>query len=535
MTSVIERFRMGISAFREAFVSAGNYDTVEFGSFEGRRVRYEIMWSWYESTNYREIHKWASTYKTRYALYKYIRSIYNPTYRLGEYYKTTIWGGRLDKDAGNDGAIPIVTDNESIRPAIAALWRWSNWGTKKDTVSLRGAILGDQIIKVVDNGVDKVWLETVNPATVAELVKDDMGNVKGYTIIDIRESPNNGANVEYKEVAERDGQNVVYTTYMNDAPYAWNGVTAQWSLPYGFVPMVHLMHSDVGMDWGWPEIYPSRSKVHEVDDVASMLSDQIRKSINAKWVFTGARSKSTIQVPSTTTATTSRPEPEREEEGAIFLPDPNSKVVPLVAEINIDGVISHILEILKEIERDYPELRFDNLRASGTVSGEALRKARQPAEAKANQRRSGYDEALVKAQMMALSIGGFRKYRGFEGFNLDSYASGKLDHEIGQRPVFDIDPIDEAEEQMAFWQAANEAKSAGVPLSYYLQRAGWSKKDIAELAVMAELERRDATNIRGSSGGVGANQGGVEIGQPGSSGQAQEVGGPGSGGAGTSQ
>ena len=48
---------------------------------------------------------------------------------------------------------------------------------------------------------------------------------------------------------------------------------------------------------------------------------------------------------------------------------------------------------------------------------------------------------------MALAIGGFRGYEGFDGFTLDSYAAGDLDHTIPARPVFGRDPLDDLELQ----------------------------------------------------------------------------------------
>ena len=307
----------GLRAFREEFVSGSVYSEEDFSDPEGRNVRYAVNWAAYEATMYRSIHSWAPTYKTRYGLYEYTRTIYSPAYRLGEFWKSHNWGGRLDAEAGETGALPVVTDSEALRPPIADIWRWSNWATKKDTVSLHGAIYGDVILRVIDDvALGKIYIESVFPGTVTSLTKDPFGNIKGYTIEESRQSPNNNTTVMYKETAERDEQFVIFRTYMNDAPYAWNGVASEWSEPYGFVPMVHIQHNDVGLEWGWSELHPSRSKMHELDDLASLLSDQIRKSVNAKWFFTGTKKASPDRTKTVKTA--SRPEPGREEETAIF-------------------------------------------------------------------------------------------------------------------------------------------------------------------------------------------------------------------------
>ena len=479
---------MAIRAFREEFVSGGAFSEEEFADPDARKVRYDILWAQYENTVYRSIHAWAGTYKTRFALYRYIRNIYNPAYRLGEFWKAHLWGGMLDAEAGEEGALPIATTNEVLRPAIAKVWQWSNWPVQKDIVTLHGSIYGDVILKVIDDVErEKVYLENVYPGLVTELEKDPFGHIKGYTLEEERPHPINERPVTYKETCERSDQDVIYRTYLNDALFAWNGQSAEWSEPYGFVPMVHIQHNDVGLGWGWSELHPARSKMHELDDLASLLSDQVRKTINPKWLFTGVKATSPDQT-MTTTETAARPEPGREEEPALYSPDPQSKAFPLIAPIDIEGAIMHIDGILKDFERDYPELKFDALRVGGEVSGRALRIARQPAETKVLQRRAGYDDALKRAVQMALSIGGLRGI--FSGVNLDSFEAGALDFEFDERGVFVTDKLDEYEEEQFFWQAAKLAKEAGMPLLAYLEHVGWDEEELAKLRNDPELQAR---------------------------------------------
>jgi len=190
----------------------------------------------------------------------------------------------------------------------------------------------------------------------------------------------------------------------------------------------------------------------------------------------------------TTTETTARPEPGREEEPALYSPDPQSKAYPLVAPIDIEGAMIHITEILKDFERDYPELKFDAQRASGEMSGRALRIARQPTETKVLQRRAGYDDGLKRAVQMALSIGGLRGI--FSGVSLDSFDRGALDFEFSDRGVFVTDKLDEYEEEEFFWKAAKTAKEAGMPLLAFLEHVGWDEKELAKLRADPELQAK---------------------------------------------
>lgn len=487
----------GFRAFQEQMVTSNperdwmSFDQVYYDTFEARRVRYDILWSLYESTVYRNVHEWAVTYKTRFALYKYIRSIYNPSYRLGEFWKSHLWGGHLDPMAGDTGALPIITEQaaEPLRAAIAAVWLESNFALAKDVWTLKGAVMGDTIVRVVDDVLKgSVYFEQLSPSSIAELITDEMGNVQGYTLV--KQVEYNGRWVEFKETCERtDTMDILYKTYLNDTQFDW-GNGAEWVEPYGFVPMVHIQHNDIGGGFGWSELHPMRSKLHEVDDIASMLSDQIRKGINPKWLFAGVKKDDNGKVNRTADrATTDRPEPGREQQQALYSTDANAKAHALVADIDIIGALEHITGIVKEIERDYPELRFDNLRTSGEVSGEALRVARKPAETKVGQRRANYDAGLVKLNQMAVSIGGMRSYFPF---SLDSYEAGALDHHIGERPVFRSDKIDDLQEEQLFWQAAKAAVDAGFSLTAWLKRQDWTDKEIAELINSPEYKAKQS-------------------------------------------
>jgi hypothetical protein len=358
----------------------------------------------------------------------------------------------LDQEAGAEGALPIETANDALRPVLAELWRWSNWQIKKDIVTLYGGTLGDAVIKVIDDTEkERVYLENIHPGKLKDVAFDAFGNVKSYTIEEQRLSPADETKaVVYTETATNEGSgSILYQTYLNNAPYDWSGNGPEWQTGYGFIPMVVIKHNDVGLDWGWSELHPARSKVNEVDDIASKLSDQIRKTVDPIWFFAGVpkptSSPTTSETVLTDTQALNRPQPGREELPAIYASNPDAKASALTAQFDISAAIEHIKEILAEIERDYPELKLiaDLQQASGDISGRALRIAQEPAADKTLQRRVNYDDALKRIQQMAVAIGGERGY--FKGFGLDSYERGDLDHEIGERPVFAPDRLDELE------------------------------------------------------------------------------------------
>lgn len=494
MTSVVSRLLAAVSAFREPNVISKLMDETDFTNVDARRMRYALYWAFYENTAYRKVHSWAGSYKTAYGLYKWTRGVYNPSYRLGEFWKSHLFGGSLDPDAGDGKSVPSAipievpkanqANDKRIREALAALWKSSGMQTKKDLMTLWGSVLGDVVIRVNDDPIkEEVSLSVVHPAHLSYVELDAQGNVKEYFYEEERidpERPEGDQKVTYGEKAENEDGVVTYQTFRNGRPFAWDEEQGEeWTEMYGFVPMVLVKHNDVGMDWGWSELHAIRTKFHEADDLASKLSDHVRKHVDPAWLFSGVKSSDVTKVQKET-PTQDRPEPGRDDIPVLYGPV-GAQATPLVSNLSIADVVTHLREILKEIERDHPELQMDIWSVQGDVSGRALRTARQRAETKVNERRPNYEDALVRAQMMAMTIGGMNGYDGYAGFGEGSYEAGGLLHRVGKRPVFSVDPLDDIEVDKAFWDAAKVAVDTGVPLPLYLRKKGWSEEDIAEI------------------------------------------------------
>lgn len=492
-----------LSAARKAFdhpdIVSNPLDLdADFNDWDSRRLRYDIDWAFYENTVYIEasFRSWVKSYKTKNGLYKYTRSIYNPSYRLGEFWKAHLWAGAL-KD------IPLIfpdaVNDEALTEAIMRIWLWSNWETKKDIVPLYGSIMGDVAILIVDDMEhDKVFFDVIHPGNIAQVERDAMGNIKGYQIQEERQDPRSTreVSVTYTEIAIRDGEDVVYTTLLDGKPWAWNEIGSTWTRPYGFIPMVLIQHNDVGLQWGWSEIHPGQSKFREIDDVTSKLDDQIRKITSPVWVYFGVSAPETSPTMSeaslTGAAALNRPQPGREEIAALYGPE-NGSAVPLVAPLEIEEASNHIGTIIREIERDYPELRLMALDADqgGNISGRALRLARQPAETKVNQRRPGYYNALVRANQMAVAIAGFNGYEDFGNFDLGSFDQGLLDHAVGKMPIFTVDPFDEIEMKSKRAAVIKTLTDAGASIEQAALEAGLTEDEALALALvdLSVLER----------------------------------------------
>jgi hypothetical protein len=457
-------------------------DWNEYGS---RRNRYDIFWAFYENTVYEEtqsnFHRWAAQYKTRYGMYKYSRNVYNPSLRLGDFWRSHIWGGSAEQLFSYFTYGDNVNEDQLLE-AIAQIWQWSNWEIKKDIVPLYGSTMGDVAIVIVDDTErGKVFLDIVHPGNLVYVDKDIAGNVVAYHIEEERPDPRKVTNqsVVYTEIAMKVDDQIEYTTLLNGNPYAWNGVAEHWTTDYGFVPMVTIQHNDVGLLWGWSEILPGQSKFREVDDLGSKLNDQIRKTVDAMWFFAGATAPTTSPKVTEGTATANKPQPGREELPALYGPE-NATATALVADLEIEQTSNHIGTIIKEIEKDYPELRLVSLlnEDTGPVSGRALEAAKQPAIVKVQERRPNYYSAMIRANQMAVTIAGLN---GYNGYNIDSFDNGELEHNIMGVPIFTTGEFETQELLKGKIEALKVLTDAGASLFQAARLAGFTEEEAAAL------------------------------------------------------
>lgn len=507
--------RNGIQTFRESMLnpdlndgrSLGTGSRNAWGLWRERDGRYAVNWAMYQNNAYRDIHLWAARLRTTYGLSKLARHIYNPAGQLGDFYASHVWGGTLDVNAGDGesekSALPILTDIEALRPPIAKLRIDSRWQVNKDICTLWGAVLGDVAIKVVDDTArGMIRKELVYPGHLVDVLFDEQKHVKGYLIEKYVRDPDwslaNGLlplsstgdlprMCLYSERCTRDGDLVVYETFKDGKPYPWNGERDTWTEKYGFVPLALIQHRSIGLDWGAACFQGSISRFIEIDDQASCLSRNNRKMLEAPMFIEGVKGPADIKIPGTNrsqrTAADNYRDPEPSASEMPFLYGPvGSRPWPLTMPFDIPGMVTYLDSLTDSIEKKHPELLADT-GIGGRVTAEAVRNARQIGSGLVQGVRPGYDDAEVRTNQMALAIGGFRGYAGYDGFGLESYKSGGLDHQIGHRSVFEVDPMDDLAEDKALWDVINAQIKAGLPLNIALERNGWSAKELAALAV----------------------------------------------------
>lgn len=452
--------RAAISAWR------GPQDTTAAADVRGRL---NLLWSYYQNSTFDNIAAWAS-YRENYTLYRNIRSIYNPTRRLVNFYVAQVYPGVLSEDATKlpDGvaiAIPFSEDtDENLKLAVAQFWQWSNWQSGNKLMVRYGGATGSALVEVVDNTErGKITTAVRWPGLLADrakddgpsLILDDVGNVKFYAL-------------EYQTTDEK-GETYTYRKEVGQesiVEYRDDSVTSEEPNPYGFVPAVWCRHIDEGWGvdgeglYGAPAISGSIGKIDELNGIASHTHDHIDLLIDSPGIISSDGGVGRIgEQASALKVSRANTQDEFASIGAtsamktlrrLLLKSPKGAAwVPLTGALQPEQAIPAMDHLLLEIEHDFPELgMYQELRKMSEVTGPGAARMMGDVYSRVLEVSSNYDTQSIKLFQMATAIGGFRYRENREGwrlrteaqakfapFDLESYARGDLSMAIMPRPL----------------------------------------------------------------------------------------------------
>lgn len=477
--------KMGVLAYNErALIPTDNYD---WDTYQSRLFRYAYAESLYSNIAYRNITTFSQRMKADNDLYTHVRGIYNPVYRLVEAYVAKIYGGSLDFEDVSRGAIPITMASDELKEAIRQVWLWSNWRIQKSLYVRYGAQLGDVFLKVVDEPEkEKVRLEVVHPGKVKDATFDAVGNIK-HIEIEYERCDDPGAKspkwYTYGEMIDQES----FSFTKDGRPYDYinekeGGALAQYDNPYGFVPMTLTKHKDMGQMWGANAFHGQIGKIHELNDAASLLNDQIRKSVNLIWYFAGVTRKADIDAGKKADGTVA----DKDQVPAIYGPK-ESQPFPMVGNLDLTSAGVNIERLIAELERDTPELAMHRLREAGNPTAPGIKAGYSDAIDRFSESQGVYDDGLIRAQKMAVSIGGMRRYEGFEAFNLESYDKGDLEHNINARPI--------VADELSKVEKINALKSAQVPAFLILRELDYDEDTIKEVEAYNEQQQQKQQQV----------------------------------------
>lgn len=473
--------------------------------YENRAGAYELLWAYYSNSLFDKVASplWEH-YKQRYNLYRNIRSLYNPSRRLVDFYAAQVYPGLLSEDGAAlpesiPLAVPFSEDTPpELKSAIAQFWTWSNWQAKKSVQVRYGAALGDVLIEVVDDlARAKVSAEIIWPGFVADLTLDSQGNVKAYALC-YQVQEEDGTNYLYRKEVDQ----AEFRYYKNDEPFDY-GDGAIIPNIYGFVPAVWIKHLDVGGDHGSPALSGSLNKIDELNNLVSHVHDQIHKVIGAPIILWTSGLIQNLFSQEKRGPTNDFDEPTADQESIFMLKGPvGGKVESLAGNLSLADAAVSIHDLLGEIEQDHPELVFyRELRGMSQVTGPAASRLVGDVASRVTEAQAAYDQANISLFRMAVAIGGFRANSGawgplnrqqakFTPFSLESYAAGDLDMSIMPRPLLSPTKLEQAMEAQAVWTGVKLATEAGAPLELVLKNEGWTEEQLAELSAAMDKENK---------------------------------------------
>jgi hypothetical protein len=498
-----------INAFRIAYANPSQAQ--ENTAFLSRADEYELLWAWYTGSAFDPTEGMWTAYRARYGLYRYTRMVRNLTTRLVEFYAAQIYPGVLADDGVNlpegfPNAMPFPKDiDPALAAAIAQIWQWSNYQSLKSVHVRWAAATGNVLMTVVDDlERGKVFIQPVWPGHLADLQLDPTGNVIRYALeYPITEEVNPGGPyvrpLAQRHIYRLAVDKTMIRYYRDGTPWDY-GSGAEIENPYGFVPAVWIKHADAGGMYGQPAIAGSLSKLNEVNSLSSQINDRIHRAVEPSIIIAGtgkiARLFDKDGNNTKRGATEDFNDPQAGRESIKTFSGPaDTKVLPILADLNLADALKAVDGLLGEIEADNPETTFwAKLREMSQISGRAAQMLSGDVISRTLEAQALYDRGNKALLQMAVAIAGYRQSEGhsgwaisnrqrdkFKALDLASYERGDLDFSLLPRPLVEPSRLEQAQESLIFWQAGKAAEDAGVGIETYLEEAGWSPDRIDEI------------------------------------------------------
>ena len=407
-----------------------------------------------------------------------MKALRNPAKRTVEFHVTHIWPGPLQK------ALPIVTENQGIIEPLGQIWGWSNWGVKKQLAARWFALFGDWFCKVATSrdaagNITRVFLQNLKPELVTDFEVDERGNIT-YIRLDIpTSSSSSGTGKYHTEVWSDQGFQLFLHGLSPATPVKQLGfpVISKGLGEYGidFVPFVHSAFMDMGEKRGVGVFTLALDKIDEANRMATRLH-QIIFRYNRPTVAIMANGNDEVgrPLPVPDVSNESNGIAEQHDDDVMSFPG-SSRMEYLVANLNYKAHLDVINAQMRELEEDLPELSYYRQKELGSgISGRAVRLLLSQAVDRTIDARGNIETGLVKADMMALSIGASAGI--FDPGEIGTYAQGDFAHSFAEREVIPFSAQEQAE-------TLSLECAAGVPLLTAARRRGWSEAEIKQLIV----------------------------------------------------
>lgn len=325
--------------------------------------------SYYDGTVYKRHMKGLDWLAPR--LYKGIKPLYLPLSRA------------VDIDAGiiPSGWSFAEDDPDAWSDARDIVFNWSKWRTKGVLLVHYGAQYGVVGLRVADLRDDGIVV--IKPQDPLNFI---LSNASDYTDeIDLalyieEKYDDDGESFEYAEAITPESVRIFRNGVLHDLPDR----EAEYKNELGFVPFVEVRHIETGEDYGEATYQKAIPLLNEVNELASYLADIIKRHAEPQWAVIGSEPVDLT----------------KSGDNVWFLPQ-GADVKPVVAGIDIGGVLEFVREIRDQVHGALPELSFDELRKKDQIATATLELQLLELVVKIHRARPNYDDGLAAALRMA--------------------------------------------------------------------------------------------------------------------------------------
>ncbi len=377
--------------------------------------------------------------------------LYNPVSEVVDLYLHAFDGAFGDEIQ----AEPIEQAGKPMLDALARIWIWSNLNIEKRRLCRLPATHGLCGLRIVarddvDPAKKRVYIRAEHPSNIRDMILDDRGNVERIQleyditaglaeeaeVITIREQLSKGRiqtwRVQSGVIEPFDvGAFVADGMPLQDIVAYEGGPGADYENVLGVTPYVICYHDQGNDRWGRNAFYRARTQIDRLNALISHIDIQVHETVRNTWII--AASGAAPQ------------EFDFSGRKVIYVDLRQGGTAPLVqsmiANLDLTGAIAESRFQLEAIEDKLPELKATAGRFLSGQSGETVAELRKPAEERLQAARDMYEDALVRADQIALSWGIL-----LELWDLDTgmgtreaadaaYHGGREAHKFNRRPL----------------------------------------------------------------------------------------------------
>jgi hypothetical protein len=395
------------------------FETDEFSGFEAawtaRQLELAHRKAYYTGEIYRNV-------RERFMVLGKLSPMIGPRLYRGTKALFLMLARAVDVDAG------IVPGGWAFAPDAPKAWEtatktvmaWSDWEREGPLYVHYGSVYGVVGLKVVDDRESKrIPIAVLDPTTFL-LVRSGLYTKQPRLalIVETKCDDTTGDDYEYAEVITPD----LVRTFRNGEPYAYDDRADSYPNAQQTIPVVEVRHIHTGETLGECTYQKAIPLLDEVNELASYLADIIRKHAEAQWAVIGAEPSDLV----------------KSGDNVWFIPQ-GGDAKPMVAGIDIPGVLSFITAIRDEIQDGLPELAFAELKDKTQIATATLEIQLMELVLKIKRVRPNYDHGLCDALRLC---GRASKTMGLSDLAALDDEALSLDKE---RPVLPLDRLTQLE------------------------------------------------------------------------------------------